>query len=95
MQELSATQTELLELLSKALFQKEVNISCSDWKALYREANVHKAFPLVFSVSKAHVADEVLLQKAEKLARRSLATTVSLNYAHAELHRLLQKEFDV
>ncbi|MBQ6381817.1 MAG: nucleotidyltransferase family protein [Clostridia bacterium] len=92
MQELSATQTELLELLSKALFQKEVNISCSDWKALYREANVHKAFPLVFSVSKAHVADEVLLQKAEKLARRSLATTVSLNYAHAELHRLLQKE---
>ncbi|MBR0415013.1 MAG: nucleotidyltransferase family protein [Clostridia bacterium] len=92
MQELSATQTALLKLLSKALFETEVNILCSDWKALYREANVHKVFPLVFSVSKAYVADEVLLQKAEKLARHSLATTVSLNYAHAELHRLMQKE---
>lgn len=92
MQELNATQTELLKLLSKALFEKEVNIVCSEWKALYREANVHKVFPLVFSVSKAYVADEVLFQKAEKLARHSLAVTVNLNYAHAELNRLMQKE---
>jgi len=92
MQQLHQTQTELLKLLSKALFEKEVNSACSDWKALYREANVHKVFPLVFSVSKAYVADEALLGKSEKLARHSLATTVSLNYAHAALHRLMQKE---
>ena len=89
MQSLNETQTALLELLSKALFQKQVNIPDTDWKALYREANVHKVFPCVFEVSKAYVEDEALLAKSAKFARHCVARTVAINYAHCELHRTL------
>ena len=86
MQPLNKTQTVLLELLSKALFQKQVNITVADWKALYREANTHKVFPCVFEVSKAYVEDETLLAKSAKFARHCVARTVAINYAHCELH---------
>ena len=86
MQPLNETQTALLELLSKALFQKQVNITVADWKALYREANTHKVFPCVFEVSKAYVEDETLLAKSAKFARHCVARTVAINYAHCELH---------
>ena len=89
MQPLNETQTVLLELLSKALFQKQVNIPDTDWKALYKEANTHKVFPCVFEVSKAYVEDEALLAKSAKFARHCVARTVAINYAHCELHRTL------
>ena len=91
MNHLSGTQTSLLALLSKALFEKEVNISVSDWKSLFREANLHKVFPIVFDVSKEYVSDKELLEKAAKFSRHNIATTVTLNYAHAELHRLMEQ----
>ncbi len=89
MQPLNKTQTVLLELLSKALFQKQVNITVADWRALYKEANTHKVFPCVFEVSKAYVEDEALLAKSAKFARHCVARTVAINYAHCELHRTL------
>ena len=89
MQPLNKTQTALLDLLAKALFQKQVNITVADWRALYREANVHKVFPCVFEVSKAYVEDEALLAKSAKFARHCVARTVAINYAHCELHRTL------
>ena len=89
MRPLNETQTALLELLSKALFQKQVNITATDWKALYKEANTHKVFPCVFEVSKAYVKDESLLAKSAKFARHCVARTVAINYAHTELHRAL------
>ena len=89
MQPLNKTQTALLELLSKALFQKQVNITVTDWKSLYREANTHKVFPCVFEVSKAFVGDEALLEKSAKFVRHCIAKTVTINYAHTELHRTL------
>ena len=87
MRPLNETQTALLELLSKALFQKQVNITATDWKALYKEANTHKVFPCVFEVSKAYVKDESLLAKSAKFARHCVARTVAINYT--ELHRAL------
>ena len=92
MKAFNRTQTVLLECLSAALFEKQLHITDADWKAVFREANAHKVFPLVFDASKALVTEESLLQKAQKLTRRSVATTVNINYAHAELHRLMQKE---
>ena len=89
MQSISQTQAALLAFLAKALFQKQVNIAVTDWKALYREANIHKVFPCIFEVSKAFVEDEALLEKSAKFARHCVAKTVTINYAHTELHRTL------
>ena len=89
MQSISQTQAALLAFLAKALFQKQVNITVTDWKALYREANAHKVFPCVFEVTKSYVEDEALLEKSAKFARHCVAKTVAINYAHAELHRTL------
>ena len=73
MQSISQTQAALLAFLAKALFQKQVNITVTDWKSLYREANIHKVFPCVFEVSKAFVEDEALLEKSAKFARHCVA----------------------
>ena len=91
MQQLSKTQTALLSLLSKGLFAKEVNIDVSDWKSLFREANYHMVFPIVFDASKEYVGNKELLEKAARFSRHNIASTVTLNYAHAELHRLMER----
>ena len=88
-QALTQTQKELLEILGAALFKKQLNSDIAATKALFREANVHKVFPIVFDVVKADVKDNVLLEKAAKFSRRCVATTVAIHYAHAELHRTL------
>ena len=66
MQSISQTQAALLAFLAKALFQKQVNITVTDWKSLYREANTHKVFPCVFEVTKSYVEDEALLEKRNR-----------------------------
>ncbi|MBR2589984.1 MAG: nucleotidyltransferase family protein [Clostridia bacterium] len=86
---LNETQTQLLSCLSAALFEKEAKWQCSDWKALFREADAHKVFPIVFEHSKACVSDEMLREKAAKYARRCLSTTIGINYAHVQLDNLM------
>ena len=91
MDRLTRSQTNLLQLLSNALFQKQIRIDNCDWKEVYREANVHKVFPIIFSISQQYIKDEELLKTAKKLFRHSIAKTCELNFAHIELNRLLKE----
>ena len=91
MQELSQAQHVLLELLSKALFQKEVNSFCSDWKAVFREANVQKVLPLVYTASKDCNIDAQLAGKAAKITKHNIAESANVYFAHFDLGVLLEQ----
>lgn len=91
MKKMNETQKVLLELLGTALFKKQNTIESCDWKAVYREADAHKVFPLVFDVSKDCIAGTELFQTAQRQARHCVAATLRVRYAHAALGNLLEQ----
>ena len=91
MKALNETQLQLLSFLSAAFFDGEIRHTHCDWKALYKEANQHKVFPIVFDISKVFVKDEQFLLKSAKYARRTLSFTLGANYAHVQLGKLMQQ----
>lgn len=91
MKSFTHTQRALLQLLGKALFGAQITIESAYWRDIYQEAEAHKVFPMVFDASKQYLIDEELKEQAAKRARHNLAVTVNLNYAHAQLGRLMAK----
>ena len=80
-------QQVLLKLLSKALFDKSVEIQSADWNAVYSEAKAQAVSLHVYNaVPKSMLLPEVN-EIWKRIAYAELANNIRIHHNHLQLHR--------
>ena len=89
MEHLTTTQSVLLDLLSRALFQKEVTFAQeTDWNAVLKEA-IQQAVPAVAFADFQESSDESLKTHIKNAVYSTISTHIKIEYAHCGIHKLM------
>lgn len=89
MERLSTTESTLLKLLSRSLFQNEVTFEEGiDWNAVLQEA-IQQAVPAVAFADFQESSDETLMNRINNVVYSTISNNTEVHHNHLELHKLL------
>ena len=88
MNRLSETQKNVLMFVSATLFHAPINITSTDWKAIFLEAKLQSVVPVVFSSAKPYIPEEEL-GIWKRYVNKCLANNVRIEWEHTQLHKMM------
>ncbi|MBQ7437656.1 MAG: nucleotidyltransferase family protein [Oscillospiraceae bacterium] len=93
MSSISTEQNLILSALSAALFEKSVrNERTVNWDALFQECVSQTVLPIVFSVLRDDLPEEIS-QKWQPVYHRLLGNNIRVISAHSNIHKLLSPRY--